>query len=197
MFCDVIGNYVIIIGQVNLENIGAEDIVDGNPRLILGLIWTIILRSPYINILHVHCIDTSALELYGLVPRPPWAIRHCSMIQPLTHWTPLVQWIIYGIAYCLVAWGEILEMTILAQELVLLHRLKLWCLHSWLHYKQRSAFLTPWVNFMSLCATYKKSLDKTNYRHYLSVTCGHQVLPWPDILLSQHIQSMLFVQLYI
>ena len=34
-----------IILQVNLENIGAEDIVDGNPRLILGLIWTIILRS--------------------------------------------------------------------------------------------------------------------------------------------------------
>ena len=30
--------------QVNLENIGSEDIVDGNPRLTLGLIWTIILR---------------------------------------------------------------------------------------------------------------------------------------------------------
>lgn len=30
--------------HVTLENIGAEDIVDGNPRLILGLIWTIILR---------------------------------------------------------------------------------------------------------------------------------------------------------
>ncbi len=30
--------------QVNPENIGAEDIVDGNPRLILGLIWHIILR---------------------------------------------------------------------------------------------------------------------------------------------------------
>jgi hypothetical protein len=29
---------------VRLENIGAEDIVDGNPRMILGLIWTIILR---------------------------------------------------------------------------------------------------------------------------------------------------------
>ena len=30
--------------QVRLESIGAEDIVDGNPRLILGLIWTITLR---------------------------------------------------------------------------------------------------------------------------------------------------------
>jgi len=30
--------------QVTFENIGAEDIVDSNPRLILGLIWTIILR---------------------------------------------------------------------------------------------------------------------------------------------------------
>lgn len=30
--------------KVRLESIGAEDIVDGNQRLILGLIWTIILR---------------------------------------------------------------------------------------------------------------------------------------------------------
>ena len=30
--------------KVRLESIGAEDIVDGNPRLILGLMWTIILR---------------------------------------------------------------------------------------------------------------------------------------------------------
>ncbi|OQR67372.1 spectrin beta chain [Tropilaelaps mercedesae] len=30
--------------EVRLESIGAEDIVDGNRRLILGLIWTIILR---------------------------------------------------------------------------------------------------------------------------------------------------------
>lgn len=29
---------------MRLESIGAEDIVDGNPRLILGLLWTIILR---------------------------------------------------------------------------------------------------------------------------------------------------------
>ena len=35
---------LIIYLQVRLESIGAEDITDGNPRLILGLIWTIILR---------------------------------------------------------------------------------------------------------------------------------------------------------
>jgi len=30
--------------RVHLENMGSHDIVDGNPRLSLGLIWTIILR---------------------------------------------------------------------------------------------------------------------------------------------------------
>jgi len=30
--------------KVNLENIGAEDIVDCNPRLTMGLVWTLILR---------------------------------------------------------------------------------------------------------------------------------------------------------
>jgi len=30
--------------QIKLVNIRAEDIVDGNPKLILGLIWTIILH---------------------------------------------------------------------------------------------------------------------------------------------------------
>lgn len=30
--------------KVHLENVGAHDIVDGNPRLTLGLMWTIILR---------------------------------------------------------------------------------------------------------------------------------------------------------
>ena len=30
--------------KVTLENIGANDIVDGNPVLILGLTWTMILR---------------------------------------------------------------------------------------------------------------------------------------------------------
>lgn len=39
-----------IQSKVILENIGAEDIVDGNQRLILGLIWTIILRFEIQNI---------------------------------------------------------------------------------------------------------------------------------------------------
>jgi hypothetical protein len=30
--------------RVHLENMGSHDIVDGNARLTLGLIWTIILR---------------------------------------------------------------------------------------------------------------------------------------------------------
>ena len=37
--------------RVHLENMGSYDIVDGNPRLTLGLIWTIILRFQVDNIL--------------------------------------------------------------------------------------------------------------------------------------------------
>ena len=46
--------------KVRLENIGAEDIVDGNPRMILGLIWTIILRfqiQVYITLLTIYRSD--------------------------------------------------------------------------------------------------------------------------------------------
>lgn len=35
--------------RVHLENLGSHDIVDGNPRLTLGLIWTIILRFQVIT----------------------------------------------------------------------------------------------------------------------------------------------------
>ena len=34
----------LLFWKTKLESIGAEDIVSGNPTLILGLIWTIILR---------------------------------------------------------------------------------------------------------------------------------------------------------
>ena len=60
-----------ICSKVRLESIGAEDIVDGNPRLILGLIWTIILRfqiqeieidvvSQYVNIFFYYVVLLAA-----------------------------------------------------------------------------------------------------------------------------------------
>jgi len=42
--------------RVHLENMGAHDIVDGNPRLTLGLIWTIILRFQVLLICHLYLI---------------------------------------------------------------------------------------------------------------------------------------------
>jgi len=41
--------------RVHLENMGAHDIVDGNPRLTLGLIWTIILRFQVPTAYTRHC----------------------------------------------------------------------------------------------------------------------------------------------
>ena len=40
--------------KVKLENIGPEDIVDGNEKLILGLMWTVILRFQ-IQVRHTFC----------------------------------------------------------------------------------------------------------------------------------------------
>ena len=56
---------------MNLENIGAEDIVDGNPRLILGLIWTIILRSA------VSAIYTFPLQI------PSFVLTNIDCVLPL------------------------------------------------------------------------------------------------------------------
>jgi len=47
--------------RVHLENMGAHDIVDGNPRLILGLIWTIILRFQ-IQDITIEQADTSEIK---------------------------------------------------------------------------------------------------------------------------------------
>lgn len=47
--------------RVHLENMGAHDIVDGNPRLTLGLIWTIILRFQ-IQDITVEQVDSSEIK---------------------------------------------------------------------------------------------------------------------------------------
>ena len=73
--------------RVQLENLGAHDIVDGTPRLTLGLIWTIILRfqiivsaqlRPYFNNYYLHnsivCHRLKALKIqinHCLRPRVP------------------------------------------------------------------------------------------------------------------------------
>ena len=51
---------IFFLQEVRLESIGAEDIVDGNPTLILGLIWTIILRFQIQEIEQEHvCVSSS------------------------------------------------------------------------------------------------------------------------------------------
>lgn len=49
--------------KVRLESIGAEDIVDGNRRLILGLIWTIILRFQ-IQEIEIDVVSTFSFNLH-------------------------------------------------------------------------------------------------------------------------------------
>lgn len=59
--------------KVRLESIGAEDIVDGNPRLILGLIWTIILR-----------FQIQEIEIQ-LVSKPLFFSRSCAKVVSVTY----------------------------------------------------------------------------------------------------------------
>lgn len=53
--------------RVHLENMGSHDIVDGNPRLSLGLIWTIILRFQVINTINNTVEHTSVSVVTKLV----------------------------------------------------------------------------------------------------------------------------------
>ena len=59
----------VILLQVKLESIGAEDIVDGNERLILAVIWMIILRFQIADISYqVRVLSQihSAWKIYSL-----------------------------------------------------------------------------------------------------------------------------------
>lgn len=64
--------------KVRLESIGAEDIVDGNPRLILGLIWTIILRFQ-IQEIEIDVVSTAFLFSL-LICRPSICLR-CNFLR--------------------------------------------------------------------------------------------------------------------
>jgi spectrin beta len=50
--------------RVHLENMGSHDIVDGNPRLNLGLIWTIILRFQVLLLILFIMDNSSSLLAY-------------------------------------------------------------------------------------------------------------------------------------
>lgn len=49
--------------RVHLENMGSHDIVDGNPRLSLGLIWTIILRFQVCTVCGVFSVCLKELTI--------------------------------------------------------------------------------------------------------------------------------------
>ena len=66
----------IYFEKVRLESIGAEDIVDGNPRLILGLIWTIIIRFPVCVVLMP--LTYSEYKGFGFDPRPQFYLITAS-----------------------------------------------------------------------------------------------------------------------
>ncbi len=56
--------------RIQLENIGAEDILDGNERLILGLIWTITPRFT-IEEIEKKGVSQGVKERGGRTPPPP------------------------------------------------------------------------------------------------------------------------------
>lgn len=55
--------------RVHLENMGSHDIVDGNHRLTLGLIWTIILRFQVRGLAEGFCLPLGCKRLAKLASR--------------------------------------------------------------------------------------------------------------------------------
>uniref|UniRef100_A0A4W5PAW2 Spectrin beta chain n=1 Tax=Hucho hucho TaxID=62062 RepID=A0A4W5PAW2_9TELE len=81
--------------RVHLENVGSHDIVDGNHRLTLGLIWTIILRFQ-IQVIKIECDDNretrsakDALLLWCQMKTPKLNVNlceHCFTTNFTTCW---------------------------------------------------------------------------------------------------------------
>lgn len=69
--------------KVHLENMGSHDIVDGNHRLTLGLIWTIILRF---QVILLRCLSFFNCPVLFF----PWG-------KTLTHYCSLPFWMITSI----------------------------------------------------------------------------------------------------
>jgi Calponin homology (CH) domain len=56
---------------IQMTNIGAEDVVDGNRKIILGLIWTLILRFT------ISDIDEEGRRIAAVVPEENGLLRRC------------------------------------------------------------------------------------------------------------------------
>jgi hypothetical protein len=80
--------------EIKLVNIRGEDIVDGNPKLTLGLIWTIILHfqvgesfldslySPEMEFLNISLTKDSSLLLHPIQSPVYWRILTTTIIFP-------------------------------------------------------------------------------------------------------------------
>ena len=58
--------------EIKLVNIRGEDIVDGNPKLTLGLIWTIILHFQ---------VSTNLSDIFSKIFSPNFSLQHILKIQ--------------------------------------------------------------------------------------------------------------------
>lgn len=91
---------VVVLPQVKLVNIRNDDIADGNPKLTLGLIWTIILHfqvSSSVSVVFHYFItlilclwDHSCCFLISLEPiRVDWAL-HISSLKQWSNYNMLI-----------------------------------------------------------------------------------------------------------
>lgn len=69
-------DYIKRKGGIMLTNIGSEDIVDGNSKLILGLLWMIILRFTIADI-----SEEGKTAKEGAALSPPSMLAYCRVLR--------------------------------------------------------------------------------------------------------------------